>query len=570
MDQALMMNGAANAVRGSSASTGELLSILVHSGSSVLIVQDTDLLERLAPELSSHRLKCVVVMWGEPAASVRETLGSVTVYSFDEVFELGLPSTAEFKAARPWEKVDRGSLATLVYTSGTTGAPKAAALTHANILYQVENFEYYINVLPGNTVLSLLPAWHIYERAVSYHVLSRGARQIYSIIPRFKNDLGAFKPNFFVCVPLVLDTLHTRVMATLGKLPPLKKAIVNMLLGASRAHVHARRLLNGVSVLWAFQRPPVRVYLQAVVTFVFTALLFKLAGKIVFAKIRKEIGVQTAIVSGGGSLTPQLDDFFEMLDLPVLNGWGLTETSPVLACRRSDDESDPARNVRGTVGHTMPGTTLRLVDPNDAAQEVPAGEQGLVLAKGPGVMTGYYRDEEATAGAFVDGFYITGDLGRVIPPGNLMSGQLMLTGRAKDTIVLTGGENVSPQPIEDALCGSPLIKHAMLLGQDKRTLGCLISLDTDAFNAHMQERGDERTLPELSKSELRNALLVEARRLNDARPDKKVWEVITEVVVVREPFSVENGSLTRTMKLRRPVVAELYAKDIEAVMSRLR
>ena len=163
-----------------------------------------------------------------------------------------------------------------------------------------------------------------------------------------------------------------------------------------------------------------------------------------------------------------------------------------------------------------------------------------------------------------------GDLGRVIPAGNLMSGQLLLTGRSKDTIVLASGENVEPQPIEDAICCSSIISHAMLLGQDKRTLGCVVCLNSEALTDYMRERNDMRPVEQISPAQLRNAVLAEVKRMSCARSETHVWEVITEVQVVKEPFSFENGTLTRTMKVRRGAVMDIYRSDVEAILGRLR
>lgn len=281
------------------------------------------------------------------------------------------------------------------------------------------------------------------------------------------------------------------------------------------------------------------------------------------AKVRTALGVHGCVISGGGSLAPHLDDFFEAMGVSVLNGWGLTETSPVLACRKNA----PLANVRGSIGRAIPGTELRVVDP-ETFEDVPDGRQGLLLARGPGVTPGYFRDPSATAGAFSagDGWFSTGDLGWRAPAGvagSRMEGCIVLTGRAKDTVVLSSGENVEPQPIEDAICCSPYVKFAILVGQGHRSLGALLVPDADALAEVAAARG----VAQLSREEVRELMkgAVDAAGVGRVR-----WERVSAFSVLEHPFSVEDGTLTRTMKPRRPAIAEKYAAEIEELEARLR
>lgn len=277
------------------------------------------------------------------------------------------------------------------------------------------------------------------------------------------------------------------------------------------------------------------------------------------------LGIRKTVVCGGGSLAPHLDDFFETIGLPVLNGYGLTETSPVLACRSA---LRPLGNVRGSVGRVIPGgTELRVVDP-ESMHDVPDGVQGLILAKGPGVTFGYYNNESATAAAFSsgDGWFDTGDLGWKAPKavhGSTMEGCLVLTGRAKDTIVLSSGENVEPQPIEDALCCSPYIKFAALVGHGHRSLGALLVPDEDALKGLAAARG----VKELSFEEVYD-LMKEA--VAAAGAGRIRWEHVTAFKVLERAFSIEDGTLTRTMKPRRQVISQVYANEVAELEKKLR
>jgi len=607
-DQGIMFNGAANAVRGSTTPCEEQAYILRHSRSSGLVIQDAASLQRLLPHIampgagghdghvnghsSSHGshdlngsaavngnvngsskgttsgrngvpisdptkpgLDFVVILWGDVTEACRAAL-PCPVLSFDEVLLRGASNAADFAVVAPKPE----SLATLVYTSGTTGRPKGVKLSHGNLFYQVENFHHFITPQPGESTLSLLPPWHIYERSTGYYIFSRGCLQVYSTIKHFREDLQRFPPHFFVCVPLVLDTLHTRVWSTIKRGSALKLALARTFFRVSTAYVQARRVAEGLALQYAQKPRPALAVVSAAVVSAVLAPLHWLAGKLVYGKIREALGVKRAVISGGGSLQPHLDDFFEVIGLTVLNGWGLSETSPVLHCRRDL----PLCNVRGTVGGPIPGTDLKVVHP-DTRQELPDGQQGLLLARGPGVSVGYFDDDAATAAAFADGWFDTGDLGWRVPQGvagNRMGGCMVLAGRAKDTIVLISGENIEPAPIEDAICVSPLIKFATVVGQDCKHLGALLVPDEEALADLAREQGVEALSPEA----VRVALREEVTRATKSRTSRDHIRLLT---VLQEPYTPENGCLTRTMKPRRAAILSKFEAEVKALTDQL-
>ena len=616
-DQAVQACGAADAVRGISSPIEELKYIMEHSQSSALIVQDVATYEKLLPVLLSSAnlsasIRFVVLLWGDPPPSSPSSSPSssssspmIDVLSFSQVLHKGRAAITaaaqktEHQSYTAYEyfkprlhSLTGNTLATLVYTSGTTGTPKGVPLTHANILSQVHNFPTFLTVTPGQRTLSLLPPWHIYERSVAYHVLSRGATQVYSNIRSFRDDLTVYTPDYLVCVPLVLETLRSRVLGTLKKASALRRTLAMSLLAAATAYTRARRIIHGVDITYAVTPRPVHVLVKAWLISILLTPLHWLAHRLVLSKIRAALGIRGCVVSGGGSLAPHLDDFFEAVGLPVVNGWGLTETSPVLACRRSSSSSSiTTSNVRGSVGRVISGgTEVVVVDP-ETLVEVPDGQQGLLLARGPGVMKGYYNNDnsEATAAAFRNvvitnegassssnknnpkqgnlnnlnnpkEWFDTGDLGWKAPmnvAGSAMGGCFVLTGRAKDTIVLSSGENVEPQPIEDALCSSPFIKFAAVVGQGHRSLGALLVPDVDALNS-----GGAVSAQEVA---VKMKAAVAAASKGRIR-----WECVTAFTVLEKGFSVEEGTLTRTMKPRRAAIMKAYAAEVAELESRLR
>jgi len=277
--------------------------------------------------------------------------------------------------------------------------------------------------------------------------------------------------------------------------------------------------------------------------------------------------LRTAI-SGGGALAPYVDGFFEAVGIELLVGYGLTETSPVLTCRRQ------WANRRGSAGQPLADTSLRIVDP-ESRQTLAIGERGLVLARGPQVMAGYWGKPEATAKVLDgEGWFDTGDLGLLMGDGTLV-----LTGRAKDTIVLSSGENIEPGPLEDALAALPMVEQVMVVGQDRRQLGLLLVPKAEALAAWASAQG----LPVAKGSEvgaagppsadplpadpaLLKALNREFNRVLAARAGSRPDERLAGVAVVA-PFTIENGLLTQTLKQRRDRIAQRDAAAIEALYS---
>ena len=553
-DQGIITAGAANAVRSAQADREELLYILEDSGSIGLVVENLTLLKSLRDRLDSLPLEWVILL-SEEKPPEGETL---KINNYAELMAAG--------ASHPLTSVshNRDTLATLLYTSGTTGKPKGVMLTHGNLLHQVINIGSVWVPEPGDKVLSILPSWHAYERAVEYYILAQGCTQIYTNLRNVKKDLKEFKPQLMVGVPRLWESIYEGVQKQLREQPANKQRLVQNFLSASKRYMEARRLAQRLSL--DNLQPSAIQRLKASVQASVLWPVHQLANKIVYQKVREATGGQIKIViSGGGSLARHLDDFFEIIAVEVLVGYGLTETSPVTNVRR------PWRNLRYSSGPPMPGTEIRIVNP-ETRQLLPQGQQGLVMVKGPQVMQGYYKKPEATAKAIdADGWFDTGDLGWVTPENHLV-----LTGRAKDTIVLTNGENIEPQPIEDACIRSAYIDQIMLVGQDQRSLGALIVPNLEALQQWAAEQnidlrlpdivpsqpstppGEFRTTIDLQSKEVQSLFRSELNREVKNRPGYRPDDRIGPFELILEPFSLENGMMTQTLKIRRPVVMERY------------
>ena len=555
-DQGIMTAGAVDVVRSSGAQQQELTYILSNSDSTALVVENRKTLDKLSSELANLPIALVVLLSDE---AVEEDTAIKTV-NFKQLMDLG-----KNHQLQP-VKQTKDTLATLLYTSGTTGKPKGVMLSHGNLLHQVNYVKTVFQPQPGDVLLSILPSWHAYERAAEYFFLSQGATQVYTSIRYFKQDLKQFQPTYMVGVPRLWESLYDGVQKLLGGQSASQQKLVKFFLKQSERYIMAQRIADNTSLehfdASASDRAIARLQATAL------APVHALADKLVYRKIRDGIGNIKAVCSGGGSLAKYLDDFYQTVNVDVFVGYGLTETSPITNART------PKHNVRGSAGRPLPETEIKIVDPQ-TRQQLPQGQRGEVLIRGSQVMQGYYQNPEATAKAIDDeGWFDSGDLGWLTPYGDLV-----LTGRAKDTIVLTNGENIEPQPIEDACVRSIYIDQIMLVGQDQRALGALIVPNMETLQKWVDEQNLDLKLPELNgspeavaQSDLYDLAIVDLYRdeLNREvknRPGYRADDRIADFRFITESFSQENGTMTQTFKVKRPQVRDKYQAAIDEMFA---
>lgn len=553
-DLAILGIGAVDVPRGSDTSDQEFEFILSHSGAVAAILQDRKLFGRLSGRGVLKGLKFVIVLDDSLESTDTGTAAAETpdLINFAELLTSGKEHLELFEERL--KQVKPETLATIVYTSGTTGSPKGVMLTHGNLAHQPEGVNLGTELRPGEIQLSILPTWHAYERATEYYGLHHGHTITYSDKRYLKKDLTELRPQLMPCVPRIWESIYEAIQDKVAKSSPGKQKLFRFFEAQGLRYVQARRIATGT----ALRRQPAGPGETAAAWARVLALapLHRIGDRLVFSKLRAVTGGRMrAAVSGGGSLAAYLDDFFEVVGIPILNGYGLTESAPVLTNRRLD------HNIRGSVGQAMAGTEIQIR--SEEGRVLAQGETGIIFARGPQVMHGYYNNPEATGKVLSeDGWFNTGDLGWITATGDLV-----IAGRAKDTIVLVSGENVEPEPIEDAARKSPLVNQIVLVGQDRKSIGAIVVPNAPALAAAlglpedtpMQELADNPGAPRA----VRDSIQASMRQSGGF----KDIEQVTRVALLSDPFTEENGMLTQTLKIKRNVVLQQYRELIEQLYS---
>ncbi|KHN44470.1 Putative acyl-activating enzyme 16, chloroplastic, partial [Glycine soja] len=568
-DQGMMACGAINVVRGSRSSIEELLQIYNHSESVALAVDNPEMLNRIAKLFYlKASMRFIILLWGEKSGLVSEGDKEVPVFTFTEVIHLGQESrrvlfdSLDTRKHYMYEAIKSDDIATLVYTSGTTGNPKGVMLTHQNLLHQIKNLGDIVPAEVGDRFLSMLPSWHAYERACEYFIFSCGVEQVYTTVRNLKEDLGHYQPHYLISVPLVYETLYSGIQKQISTSSLVRKLVALTFIRVSLRYMECKRIYEG-KCLTKDQKPP--SYLHSILDWlwarVVATILFPvhlLAKILVYRKIHSAIGISKAGVSGGGSLSSHVDRFFEAIGVNVQNGYGLTETSPVIAARRL------SYNVIGSVGHPIKHTEFKVVD-SETDEVLPPGSKGILKVRGPQLMKGYYKNPSATNQVLDrDGWLNTGDIGWIVPHHSTgrsrnSSGVIVVDGRAKDTIVLSTGENVEPGELEEAAMRSSLIHQIVVIGQDKRRLGAVIVPNKEeVLKAARESSIIDSNSSDASQEKVTSLIYKELRTWTSESPFQ-----IGPVLLVNDPFTIDNGLMTPTMKIRRDKVVAQYGDQIE-------
>ena len=461
-------------------------------------------------------------------AEVKGQLGGVTcILSVKPVPDLGEP---RLKSIDDWLPEQGGAtrhvprdphaLATIVYTSGTTGRPKGVMLSHNNILSNAAASCAVLTAGHDDLFLSFLPLSHTFERTCGYYLtILTGSTTAYSRgIPVLGEDLQSVRPTLLISVPRIYERVYGRIRDALDQGSPLKKKLFLLAVAVGYArfeHAQGRGSWKPSFLLWP--------------------VLNALVAKKILARLG---GRARAAISGGAALSPEISRVFLGLGLTVLQGFGMTESSPVAAANRPDD------NLPASVGTALPGVQLKI------------GENNALMIKGPNVMLGYWNNQEATRAILgADGWLNSGDTARIDEKGHVF-----ITGRLKEIIVLSNGEKVPPVDIEAAIARDPLFEQVMLVGEGKPYLTVMTVLSADYWKKLSAERGLDVAPATVNTKQIEEIL---RSRITTQMKEFPGYAQVRRVTATLEPWTVENGMLTPTMKLKRAKVMEKFNAEID-------
>jgi long-chain acyl-CoA synthetase len=514
-DQAILSLGAANVPIYTTQPADQIKYILENCEAKVHIVSNDELFAEsrsLVKEIES--IKGVITLFGSQEEGI---------HTFNDIVEKGKIIEKDnpelFDELK--KEVEPQDLATLIYTSGTTGDPKGVMLTHnniaSNLLASLERVPFDQNVKEGERMLSYLPLSHVFERLITYLYLHMGYPVYYiEEVDQIRDDFESIQPFFMATVPRLLEKIHTGIKVKGQEMSGLKKRLYYWAID---------RAVN-----YDPENPPSGL----------EAIKHKIADKFVYSKIRDLFGGKLlGFISGGAALSPDIFQFFNAIGLYCGQGYGLTETSPVISVTDVD-------HMRvGSSGRPLSNVEVKIAD------------DGEILTKGPNVMDGYFNNEEKTKEVMTDdGWFKTGDVGK------LEDNYLFITDRKKSVFKLSTGKYVAPQIIENKLVNNGYIDQAVVIGYKRKFCSALIVPNYENVEKRLKSKG-KSVSDELNNDEnVRQLIQQEVDKVNK---ELSPWETVKKFVILKEPFTIESGELTPTLKTKRPVINERYEEEINSM-----
>jgi long-chain acyl-CoA synthetase len=532
-DFAIMTLGAITVPAYTTSTTADHVHTLLDSGARVVLVSSAALMRKVQPAVLQAPHVRAVVTFNEdaqaPSSSAAASSPGPEMLHWSALLERG---GAGLSVEAALEALERDDVACLIYTSGTGGTPKGVMLTHGNILANCKGaLALVLDVgLGDETFLSFLPLAHAYEHTCGQmFALSLGARIAYAeSVDKLAGNLGEVRPTIMTAVPRLYEVLEQRIQREVERsggwrLDLFRKTLE---LGTLRYHRGGKLgLLDSVRDM--------------------------VLDRLVRARIRERFGGRLkAFISGGAALAPETALFFQALGIRILQGYGQTEAAPLVCCNR------PSRVRHDTVGPPVPGVEVRIDNEGGGNAGGDAGGDGEILVRSASVMKGYWGDADASDRTVIGGWLHTGDVGHLTPDG-----ALVLTDRKKDLIVTSGGDNVAPQRVEHLLALEPAVGQVMVVGDGQPFLVALIVPDAQLARDWARRHGKPADLVELiADADFRKYIGEAVERVNRGLSG---IERIRKFALAAEPFSVENGQLTPTLKIRRHEIRKRYGDMLD-------
>lgn len=560
-DIGIMAIGAIDVPRGCDATIIDLEKILSITEAELVIAENNSQVKKiLSIKEKLPNLKKFICFENDLKPETLELAKSnnVEVVLFSEMLKVGQKWRIENKG-KIEEILEAGTsedVATIIFTSGTTGDPKGVVLTHNNFLAQLDELPERIFVNPGDKALSVLPIWHVFEREVEYVIMIQGGTICYSkpVGSILLADFKKLNPHLLPAVPRVFEAVYDGIQKKMRKTGGIVQVLFNFFVKVAIIHKRMqRKMFNQNACFKAYNS--VLWWILFIIPWSLMWPLYWLGDLIVLRKIKAMLGNNfRAGISGGGAYPYNIDEFFWAIGVNIVEGYGLTETAPVVSVRPL------AAPIFRTIGSPIRGVQARIVDMDGYV--LGRCKEGILQIKGPTVMKGYYKRPDLTEKVMtVDGWLDTGDLAIFT-----IHDELQIKGRIKDTIVLRGGENLEPLPIEMKLSESRFVKQAIVVGQDKRYLGALILVDEEEVKSYAATNGIQYDTYEslLQSEEIQKLYEGEIANLVNAKTGFKMFERVSKFRLITKPFEV-GVELSAKQEIMRFRIAEIYKKEIDSM-----
>ncbi len=562
-DLGILALGAIDVPRGCDATLNDLEKILSITECKTVIAENNTQVNKILSLIEKlPNIKTIISFDSDIKEDVKNTAtnNNITLYNFPELIRNG----QKYRIEHPDEienELEKGSsedIATIIFTSGTTGTPKGVQLTHKNFLAQLDEIPERIYLNPGDRALNVLPVWHVFEREVEYVIFIQAGTICYSkpVGSILLADFKTLNPHLLPAVPRVFEAVYDGITKKMRKTGGIVNLMFNTFVGIAILHKRMQRKMFNQNACFS-RYNTVLWWFLFLIPWTLLFPVYWLGDLLVFRKIKAMLGTNfRGGISGGGAFSENIDEFFWAIGVKVVEGYGLTETAPIVSVRPI------ASPVFRTIGSPIRGVKARIVDTNGYI--LGRCKEGILQIKGNTVMKGYFKHPELSEKVMtVDGWLDTGDLAIFT-----IHDELQIKGRIKDTIVLRGGENIEPLPIEMKLAESRYIKAAIVLGQDKRYLASLILIDQEEVQIYAEENGLQfESFDSLLKSdEIIKLFENEINSLINSKNGFKLYERINKFTLITKQFEI-GIELSAKQEVMRFKINEIYKEQIDKMFT---